>query len=149
MATLFRLTAICLGLLNVCAIGLVGDTAYLGYMDVARSPATLLLWAICAAVAGLMASEIVLRSVRSVLWGNFALRYAGVVLTMCLSGVISGVLISVGELLRGSFGLADHIGLFLMSGAVGALFGGQLGFLEGLVLAFPLAALLGLFRGRD
>jgi hypothetical protein len=36
----------------------------------------------------------------------------------------------------------------LMSGLVGAAFGLGLGLAEGLVLAFPIAAILGLFRSR-
>ena len=148
MAAAFRTVAICVGLLNVGVIGLAGDSPYLGYTDLASSPTALGMAALCAAAAGLVASEIVLRLMRPALQGGFSLRYGILVLTMCLGGAIFGVLITVGASLGASSGGDYYVGL-AMSGAVGALFGGQMGFLEGLVFAFPLAAILGRFRTAD
>jgi hypothetical protein len=46
-------------------------------------------------------------------------------------------------------GLTNRIFEVLSGDFVGALMAGTLGALKGLFLAFPLAAILGLFRGRS
>ena len=115
-------------------------------------------------VAGLVTAEIFLRRFRPLsLKEEFFDRYRVMVGRVCLGGVVSGGL--VGSLLLlgdssagGSLTITGLISTVLMtvsvmslSGFFGVLYGAALGFIEGLFLAFPMAAILGLFedRGRN
>lgn len=93
-------------------------------------------FAVCAVVAGLASSEVVLMSAQPLLGGGFFERYAFAVLTACLGGAIFGALLPI------------FLGGLLPLVPFGAGVGGALGTAEGLVLALPLAAILGLFRNR-
>ncbi len=114
-------------------------------------------------IAGLVTSKIFLGRFRPLaLKEEFFDRYRIMVGTVCLGGVASGGL--VGGLLGGLLLLDDSsvggsltvtglispilmaVPLVLLTGFFGVLYGAALGFIEGLFLAFPLAAILGLFR---
>jgi hypothetical protein len=107
----------------------------------------LLLYAILAILVGFMVSEIVLRFMRPALLGDFYIRYWVMALAVFLGGVLLGVLIpTVSVLLDGSMTLENRIAGVPFRVVFGAMLGGVLGFVEAPVLAFPLAAILGLFR---
>ena len=106
-----------------------------------------------AAVAGLLASEIVLRIGRSALSGGFFARYGVTVLGLCFGGaILGGTSIALG-ILTGQPGAQSSRGFdpillwaVLAYGSIAAVVGGVMGALEGLILAFPLAAILEWFR---
>ena len=97
------------------------------------------------AVPGLLVAEVLLRLMRPELEGEFPLRYVAIVFGVLLGGVLMGALMGF---LLGLGALGNRVWESAIGGAVlGAMVGGPLGFYEGLILAFPLAAILGLFRG--
>jgi hypothetical protein len=105
-------------------------------------------------VAGFVTSETLLRLARRwLLSSRFFLRYIVMVFGVCLGGILQGGLLAfIASVSSGSFNIygvvPDTIEVILgglVAGFIGAVFGGALGLAEGLVLAIPLAACLGLF----
>ena len=146
-ALFVRAAAVLVGLANVLVIGdprgVIGE-------DGPPLLGTFLL----AAVAGLVASEIVLRLGRPALSGAFFARYGLTVLGMCLGGAaFGGLSIAVGVLASqpGTQDAGPEVALALYAalayGLIAAVVGGVLGVLEGLVLGVPMAAILGRFWG--
>ena len=129
--------AVLLGLANIYVVGRLSEGPISAILE-KESEVAIPVFAACAVVAGLASSEVVLRSAQPLLWGGFFDRYIFAVLTACLGGLIFGALLPIflGGLLP------------LVPLGVGVGVGMVLGTAEGLVLAFPLAAVLGLF-GSD
>ncbi len=103
-------------------------------------------------VAALLTSEVVLRGFGPlIVSGRFSRRYAVVAGAVCAGGALAGVLLSAVFVVQGSLGSTDlltpaqRIPAAAYTAVLGAQYGGLLGLLEGLVLAFPLAAVLGRF----
>jgi hypothetical protein len=145
-ALYLRAAAVLVGLANVLFIG---DP--LGVIGEDGPP--LLGTFLLAAVAGLVASEVVLRLGRPAMSGAFFARYGLTVLGMCLGGAaFGGLSIAVGVLasLPGTQDAGPQVALALYAalayGLTATVVGGVLGVLEGLVLGVPLAAILGRFR---
>lgn len=111
---------------------------------------------LAAVVAGLVTVEIVLRWFRrTTLAEKFSDRYAFVVMAVCFGGVLMSVL-SASVLSIGNAVLAPRpttipelVMVELAGGSIGIPFGLGLGLVEGLILAFPLAAFLGRFRNTN
>ena len=142
LAVFLRISAVFVGLANAAVLYGFGDESPARKGEVAWS--VVLLYALAAVVAGLLAAEFLLRPMRRLLEGGFFLRYAAAVLGVCLGGALTSALLTFGTLLSiGSLGEAWTL-VF-----VSASLGGTLGLIEGLVLALPLAAILGRFRGRS
>jgi hypothetical protein len=98
-------------------------------------------------VAGLLAAEILLRSpMRQGLKGMFFTRYVTTVFGIALEGTLLGMLLPLGALIDGSKPVLNRFGTALGFGFCGAIVGGAMGFYEGLILAFPVASVLGMFR---
>jgi hypothetical protein len=104
-------------------------------------------YALCAILAGLLISAVVLGFMQPGLQGTFFARYGVLVLAVCLGGVSLSVLLSAV-----TYSFDDHltatkrITWFLSTVPFTAVAGGVLGAAEGVILAFPLAAILGRFR---
>lgn len=148
MNMFLRVAAISVGLANIYIVGIIGGAPAVP-TRIAFSPTLLLTTVLYAVIAGLVASEITLRSMRPALQGDFFLRYIVMVLTVCVGGMIFGSLVPLGTLFDNSLTITDRLTVTVVGGIVGALFGGVLGAIEGLIIAFPLAAILGLFRNGD
>lgn len=153
-AIFVRLTAILVGLANTLVIRDPRDVlASSGGQTLDILFGTSLL----AVVAGLVASEVVLRLGRPALGGRFAARYGITLLGMCLGGaLLGGSSLALGLLNNqpgiqyGAGGVPLLVYAALAYGLIAAVVGGVLGALEGLVLGFPLAAILGkLGRPQD
>ena len=106
-------------------------------------------------VAGLLIAEVVLRLARRVLRGRFFSRYVAMVLAVCLGGaftvLLPALIIAFAFAASASswgtnMSLLQELGKFLLPVASFTLMGAALGMIEGLFLAFPLAAILGQFR---
>jgi hypothetical protein len=114
---------------------------------------------LAAVLAGLAASEVALRRFdrlaafgRYVSFEKLSHLHAGVVGTVCLGGVLMGSLFGALLILQGPMGStemltpAERATVALLSTSVtsayGAMFGGALGMIEGLLLTRPLAAIL-------
>jgi hypothetical protein len=151
VATFTRLAAVSVGLANLAVLaGLFDGDSPLRRGEVTVSEA--LPPVLAAVVAGLLTSEIVLRTFK-LQRQRFFERYGLTVLAVCLGGVLMGGLLAGlfalnGVLFPRPSTILEGIGAALISGLVGAAFGLGLGLAEGLVLAFPIAAILGLFMSR-
>jgi hypothetical protein len=132
--------------------GLTEFVRSLGWSEALQS---LFFGVVLGAVAGLLTAEVVFRLMRSLLEGGFLARYGAMVAAVCFGGLLYGAIqmFVYGSLLSGSSNLYDIVpgvvervigGLGL--GFFGAVVGGMIGLVEGLILGFPLAAILGLFR---
>ena len=97
-----------------------------------------------ATVAGLFAAEVVLRLARRALRGRFFYRYVAMVFGMFVGGASAVLLPAL--FLAVPVGTAGGLGAFFTTALVFAVYGGLIGTTGGLILAFPLAALLGRFR---
>lgn len=106
-------------------------------------------------VAGFVTSEIVLRWFKSLaLAERFFARYGTAVFTLCFGGAIMGgmlvfVLILNDALIPGLPATPEQIVPALLVILAGAAFGLALGLAEGVILAFPLAVILGRFSDRS
>lgn len=154
-----RATAVFVGLANAgtaFVLSALWDDAPGKFVDVPWIQ--VLLPVVAVVVAGLATSEIVLRwfGPANLLASRFARRYFFVVLAVCLGGVLMGFLlgyvITLNAVLSGPMssvsGPVEVLEWMLRAlgpGLVGVVLGLGLGLAEGLILAFPLAAMLGKF----
>jgi len=149
LAVFARLTAVFVGLANLTFLAVQnGVGAAIQRGDATWNNAFPVVLAVI--VAGLLISEIVLRRF-TLLGEEFSQRYLIVVLAWGLGGALTGGLVAAalalnGALVIGSATLLERIAAAIVSALVGAGAGGVLGVAEGLLLALPLAAILGLFR---
>ena len=146
MGFFLRAVAVLVGLAHIygpLAVEVLSDPAALSRVySLSILPSPLLV-----AVPGLLVAEVVLRLMRPELEGEFPLRYVVIVFGVCLGGVLMGALmgflLGLGALQSGAS--EEAIGVAVL----GASIGGVVGLGEGLILAIPLAAILGLFRNRN
>jgi hypothetical protein len=145
-----RISAVFVGVLNALFYSMAGDSALGEPLTFSRDlepwPLTAL-YALAAVAAGLLASEVVLRFVGGGLRSDFYARHLTLVLAVCVGGMLLGTLLTAASVLTDSAVPATDRtvrALFLapFAGFVGAL----LGLAEGMLVAIPLAGLLGLFR---
>ncbi len=154
MAAFTRLAAVLVGLANLVVLaGSNGVVTAFQSGNVGWNGALPPVLAVIA--AGLVTSEIILRSLRPVaLAEKFRDRYAFLVIVVCLGGTLMGFLLAAAltlnrTLVPGPPAVLDPILVSSISSLVGAAFGLALGLAEGLILAFPLAAFLKWFRNED
>jgi ABC-type glycerol-3-phosphate transport system permease component len=109
-----------------------------------------------AVLSALATSEIVLRAFgRSVFSERFDQRYAAAAFGVCLGGALMGASLAAVLIFQGSLGSsymlapAQRIPAALYTSVLGYVIGGVLGFLEGMILAYPLAHILGRFRSGE
>ena len=155
-ALFVRVVAVLVGLANMLVIG---DPINVVGSAVVRSPALSLGHGLTAVLAGLLASEVVLRRGRSALEGGFLARYGIAVLGLCLGGamlggassVLPGLVVFQPGAQEGTEGGVLFMAYGLLSyGLIAAVVGGVMGALEGLILGLPLAAIVGkLNRGPE
>ncbi len=157
LAVFARFSAVFVGLANLTVLTVLSNSDYSAWRSVTWTEA--LPFVIAVVVAGLVTSEIFLGRFKPLaLKEEFFDRYRVMVGTVCLGGVVSGGLVGglllLGDLPAGGSltitGLVSMVltavPVVLLSGFFGALYGAALGFIEGLFLAFPLAAILGRMR---
>lgn len=155
VAVFTRLAAVFIGLANLVVLaGLIGvDSATLQREDVGFNE--VLPPVLAVVVAGLVISEIVIRKFQPLdSRNNFSYRYAVSAFAILFGGILMSFLLAAAltlnrTLVPGPPGIPELILASLLSGLVGAAFGLVLGMFEGLILAFPLAAILGRFRNTN
>jgi hypothetical protein len=153
---LVRISAVVLGLANLAALPLWFSNPFTLRDDTNFVEATTPL--LIAVMAGLAISEVCLR-IFDLPGRSFVHRYWIVVVSVCLGGALMGAPLSVQFTIDGTLtadpppgSLAGPIPLLaaivatLPYGVIGAAFGLVIGFMEGLVLALPLAYMLGLLH---
>lgn len=143
--------AMLVGLANTLLYSAVGDSPRGGPLAWRLEPWPLSgAYAFSAILAGLLVSAVVVRFMQAGLRGSFFARYGVMVLAVCLGGVSLSVFLSAV-----TYSFDDHltaikrITWFLSTIPFTAVAGGVLGAAEGVILAFPLAAILGRFRTAD
>jgi hypothetical protein len=93
-------------------------------------------------VLGLAAAEVALRHATKALRGGFLDRYAAMVATVWIGGMLCGVALASGGVLRDeALGVVGTVGFGAVTSLWGVVCGGVLGLAEGLILGLPLAAL--------
>lgn len=145
MVAFVRVSAVLIGSANALLLMMIGLwLAATGAEEFEGLNVYHVLLGLCiATVAGLFAAEVVLRLGRRALRGRFFSRYVVMVFGVCVGGA-SAVLIPA-LFLAVPLGTAGSLGAFFAAAVVFTVYGGLVGLAEGLVLAFPLAAILGTF----
>lgn len=137
------------GLANAALYSLVSDNNLdrLFEARLGAPPSLLLLYALCAVFVGLVISGVLVLLAERHLREGFFARYGLMVLSVCAGGVILAPFLTAVTFFfdREAYAPATTSGL-LSAILFSALPGGVLGAAEGVVLGFPLAALLGMFR---
>ncbi len=150
LATFVRIMAVLVGMANLVAYLFVGSSEALIGDDAGELPAWpyILLLVFFSAAVGLVVAEVLLRLLRPALEGNFLRRYTATVLSYCIGGTLSVVLLTVTIILYATLTSQDafSVSTTLLLGASFAVYVGLLSLVEGLVLGLPLAGLLGMFR---
>lgn len=151
MAALVRISAVLVGVANVFLYSVAGDgelgNAFLWNLDPWWPQNAL--YALSAVVAGLLVSSIVLRVAWRTLQESFFARYGVMVLTICLGGmVLSGLLTIVGISHDSPLTVTERLAETSSALPFTFVAGGVLGAAEGVILAFPLAATLGMLGER-
>ncbi len=150
MATFARLAAVIVGSVNLALLAGVfeaGSSLRRGEVELGEALVPLL----AVVVAGLASAEIVLRKLGPLVRASgFYERYAAVLVAVSLGGTFSGGLLAAlwhldGTLAATPTSIYDVTVGTLLVVLLGIVIGGGLGVIEGLILAFPLAAVLGLF----
>lgn len=142
MKYFLRIAAVIVALGNWCALMTGGDLSRLASYGWAE----LLFFVLAPSVLGLTAAEISLRLAAKALRGSFLDRYAALAATVWIGGMLCGVALASGGVLRDeALGVIGTLGFSAVASLWGIVCGGVLGLAEGLVLGLPLAALLGSF----
>jgi hypothetical protein len=146
MKGFLRVAAVLVALINWCALMTGGDLSRLaGY-----GPSELLSFVLVPGVSGLAAAEVALRLAKKPLEGGFQDRYAATVATVWIGGMLCGLVLASGGVLRDeALGLTGTIGFGAIASLWGIVCGGLVGLIEGLILGLPVATVLGLIRKDD
>ena len=147
MAAFVRASAVLVGMANVFLVSLVGEGELGNALMWNRDPwwPHNAVYALCAAAAGLVVSSVPLRFARRELYGTFFARYGVMVLAVCLGGVVLGIFLAYAGVWLYSSPMTTAERLVEVSSRLPLTIAaaGALGAAEGVVLAFPLAAVLG------
>ena len=153
MAAFLRVSAVLVGMANVFLVSLVGEgelgNAFMWNLDPWWPHNAV--YALCAAVVGLVVSSVFLRFARRELYGTFFARYGVMVLAVCLGGVVLGLFLAYAGVWLYSSPLTTAERLLEVSSGLPLTIAaaGTLGAAEGVILAFPLAAVLGRLGTED
>jgi hypothetical protein len=143
--------AVLIALANAVMYSLIGNNTFTNLFDFHLDPLTLsALYVLCAVFAGLLVAGGLIGFAEKVLRESFFARYGVMVLAICLGGAALAILLTTVTFLfddaayvpRGTSETAYTLVLVTIPGAT-------LGAIEGVILAFPLAWLLGLLGDRN
>lgn len=150
MRLLLSIVAVMLGLANSVLYNLFGDDGSMGPFgwEFQQWPQSAL-YALTGVVAGLLISGAFMRFARSELGGSFFGRYGLMVLAVCLGGAAMGPLLVFATILLGTDVFVPSRPSEFASVALFSIVAGWvIGAVEGVVLGFPLAGLLGMLGDR-
>lgn len=150
MRILLMVAAVLVGVANATLYSLIGNNTFENLFEWKRDPWSLyLLYALSAVFVGLLISAVILRFAEGDLQDRFFARYGVMVMAICVGGtVLAIVLTTVTFLFDPRAYVPSRISEVSYSLAMVAIPGAMLGAVEGVVLALPLAWLLGLFKKR-
>jgi hypothetical protein len=150
MRLFLLVAAVVVGVANATLYSFIGNNTFDNLFEWQRDPWSLyLLYAFSAIFVGLLISATILRFAEDVLRETFFARYGLMVLTICAGGAVLAVFLTTLTFMFDPEAVAPtRISQTTYTLAKVTIPGAMLGAIEGAVLAFPLAALLGLFRKR-
>jgi|SRR5215213_7676884 hypothetical protein len=148
MRLFLLVAAVTVGVANATLYSFIGNNTFDNLFEWRRDPWSLyMLYAFTAIFVGLLISGTLLRFAEGVLRETFFARYGLMVLTICAGGAVLAVFLTTISFMFDPAAVAPTrisqtvvtLGMVMVPGAI-------LGATEGVVLAFPLAWLLGLFK---
>jgi hypothetical protein len=142
--------AVLVGLANATLYSLIGNNTFDNLFEWHRDPWSLyLMYAFTAVFVGLLISGTLLRFAEGILRETFFARYGLLVLTICAGGALLAVFLTTITFTFDPRAVApSRISEASYTLAKVTIPGAMLGAIEGVVLALPLAWLLGLFEKR-
>jgi hypothetical protein len=151
MRIFLMVAAVLVGLANATLYSLIGNNTFDNLFEWQRDPWSLyLMYMLCAVFVGLLISGGVLRFGEKALQESFFARYGLIVLAICIGGALLAIyLTTITFLFDDRAYVPRRISEVSYTLAMVTIPGAMLGAVEGVVLAFPLAWLLGLFRKRN
>jgi len=144
-------SAVLIALANAILYSLIGNNTFTNLFDFHLDPWSLsAMYMLCAVFAGLLVAGGLIGFAEKILRETFFARYGLMVLAICLGGAALAILLTTVTFLfddaayvpRGTSETAYTLLLVTLPGAT-------LGAIEGVILAFPLAWLLGRLVGRN
>ena len=150
MRIFLMITAVLVGVANATLYSFIGNNTFDNLFAWQRDPWSLyFLYVFTAVFVGLLISGALLRFAEDVLRETFFARYGLMVLTICLGGAALAVFLTTVTFLFDPDAVApSRISETTYTLAMVTVPGAILGAAEGVILAFPLAWLLGLFKKR-
>ena len=142
--------AVLIALSNAILYSLIGNNTFTNLFDFHLDPWSLsALYVLCAIFAGLLVAGGLIGFAEKVLGESFFARYGVMVLAICVGGAMLAILLTTVTYL---FDEAAYVpratSETIYTLVLVTIPGATLGAIEGVILAFPLAWLLGLFEER-
>jgi len=142
--------AVLIALANAILYSLIGNNTFTNLFDFHLDPWSLsALYVLCAIFAGLLVAGGLIGFAEKVLGESFFARYGVMVLAICIGGAMLAILLTTVTYL---FDEAAYVpratSETIYTLVLVTIPGATLGAIEGVILAFPLAWLLGLFEER-
>ena len=150
MRAFVLVAAVLVGVANATLYSFIGNNTFDNLFAWQRDPWSLyLLYVFTAVFVGLLISGTLLRFAEDVLRETFFARYGLMVITICAGGAVLAVFLTTVTFLFDPDAVApSRISETTYTLAMVTVPGAILGAAEGVILAFPLAWLLGLFKKR-
>src|ERR671911_237452 len=151
MRLFLLVAAVVVGVANATLYSFIGNNTFDNLFEWQRDPWSLyMLYAFTAVFVGLLISGTLLRFAEDVMRDSFFARYGLMVLTICVGGVVLAVFLTMITFLFDPNSVApSRLSQTTYTLAMVTVPGATLGAIEGVVLAFPLAWLLGLFKKQS
>ena len=151
MRIFVMVAAVLVALANAILYSLIGNNTFSNLFDIHPDPLSLsMLYALCAVFAGLLVAGGLVVFAEKVLRESFFARYGLMVLAICIGGAVLGILLTIITFLFDeSAYVPGGISETFYTLAQVAVLGATLGAIEGVILAFPLAWILGLLERRN
>jgi hypothetical protein len=142
--------AVLIALANAILYSLIGNNTFTNLFDFHLDPWSLsALYVLCAIFAGLLVAGGLIGFAEKVLAETFFARYGVMVLAICVGGAMLAILLTTVTFL---FDEAAYVpratSETIYTLVLVTIPGATLGAIEGVILAFPLAWLIGLFKER-
>jgi hypothetical protein len=148
MRVFLPVAGILIGVANATLYSFIGNNTFDNLFAWQRDPWSLyLLYVFAAVFVGLLISGTLLKFAEDILRETFFARYGLMVLTICLGGAAMAVfLTTITFMFDPDAVVPSRISETIYTLAMVTVPGATLGAIEGVVLAFPLAWILGLFK---
>jgi len=143
--------AVLIALANAILYSLIGNNTFTNLFDFHLDPWSLsAMYVLCAVFAGLLVAGGLIGFAEKVLRESFFARYGLMVLAICIGGAMLAILVTtVTYLFDDAAYVPRATSETIYTLVLVTIPGATLGAIEGVILAFPLAWLLGLFKERD